>query len=72
MMMQAGFLCLETGFRPGQESINVAFKNARRFLHLGADLLNRSSRLMFERPAAGAVGTSGFFFDGSLTGFVQR
>ena len=68
VMMQAGFLCLETGFVRAKNGINVAFKNVADFCISALTFWAVGFGLMFGVSAAGAVGTSGFFFDGSLTG----
>jgi ammonium transporter len=61
-LMQAGFLCLESGVTRSKNSINVAFKN---IVDFGLAVLLYwmvSYGLMFGSSAAGWVGTDGFFF----------
>ena len=58
VMMQAGFLCLETGFVRAKNGINVAFKNVADFCISALTFWAVGFGLMFGVSAAGAVGTS--------------
>jgi Amt family ammonium transporter len=68
ILMQAGFLCLETGFVRAKNGINVAFKNVADFCISTLAFWTVGFGLMFGASIAGLAGTSGFLFDGSLTG----
>ncbi len=61
-LMQAGFLCLESGVTRSKNSINVAFKNIVDFGLAVLIYWMVSYGLMFGSSAAGWVGTDGFFF----------
>ena len=63
LLMQGGFLCLETGLTRSKNSINVALKN---LTDLGISLLGFWAvgyGLAFGASSAGLVGGSSFFFD---------
>lgn len=68
VLMQAGFLCLETGFVRAKNGINVAFKNVADFCISALAFWAVGFGLMFGVSAAGVIGSSGFLFEGSLTG----
>jgi Amt family ammonium transporter len=68
ILMQAGFLCLETGFVRAKNGINVAFKNVADFCIAAIAFWGVGFGIMFGVSLAGVVGGSGFLFDGSLTG----
>ena len=68
LLMQAGFLCLESGLTRSKNAINVALKNA-------ADLVLSlllwwalAFGLMFGVSEAGWIGTSNFLFDAGAAG----
>ena len=61
LMMQPGFMCLESGLTRSKNSINVAVKN---LADLGISICSFWSfgfALMFGTSCAGLIGTSGFF-----------
>lgn len=65
LLMQAGFLCLESGCTRTKNSINVAVKNLTDF---GISVLifwSLGFALMFGLSQSGIVGASGFFFETS-------
>jgi ammonium transporter, Amt family len=61
-LMQAGFLCLETGRTRSKNSINVAAKNIADFLVSAAVFWLVGFGLMFGESSLGIVGTSDLFF----------
>ncbi len=67
LLMQAGFACLETGLVRAKNSINVAIKNLVDFCAASLIFWCVGFGLMFGASASGWVGTSGFFFNWSLT-----
>jgi len=67
LLMQAGFACLETGLVRAKNSINVAIKNLVDFCASSLIFWCVGFGLMFGASASGWVGTSGFFFNWSLT-----
>ncbi|MBV1915638.1 MAG: ammonium transporter [Pseudomonadales bacterium] len=61
-MMQAGFLCLESGLVRSKNSINVAAKNISDFMLSSAIYWAVGFAIMFGNSSGGWFGTSGFFF----------
>jgi Amt family ammonium transporter len=61
-VMQAGFLCLESGFVRSKNSINVAAKNIADFAISSAVFWTAGFALMFGESFGGLIGTSHFFF----------
>lgn len=61
-VMQAGFLCLESGLVRSKNSINVATKNITDFIISSALFWIVGFAIMFGDSYAGVIGTSGFFF----------
>jgi len=68
-LMQAGFLCLETGRTRSKNSINVAAKNIIDVLLASATFWIIGFGLMFGISHQGIIGTSLFFIDGSQTSY---
>jgi Amt family ammonium transporter len=64
-IMQAGFLCLETGRIRSKNNINVAAKNVADFILAVAVFWLFGFALMFGDSFYGLFGVSGFLFDGS-------
>ena len=62
-MMQAGFLCLESGRIRSKNSINVAAKNISDFIISTAIFWLFGFGIMFGDSVAGLFGVSDFFFD---------
>ncbi|HSM26706.1 MAG TPA: ammonium transporter [Thioalkalivibrio sp.] len=60
-VMQAGFLCLESGLTRSKNSINVALKNVADFAVAVTLFWAVGFAVMFGPSAAGWFGTSGFF-----------
>jgi Amt family ammonium transporter len=65
LLMQPGFLCLETGFVRAKNGINVAVKNVVDFCIAALAYWAVGFGIMF---GAGFLGGSGFLFDGSFSG----
>ncbi len=61
-LMQAGFLCLETGKVRSKNSINVAAKNISDFILASAVFWCFGFSFMFGDSFAGLIGSSGYFF----------
>ncbi|WP_428036366.1 ammonium transporter [Amphritea sp.] len=61
-VMQAGFLCLESGLVRSKNSINVAAKNITDFIVSSALFWSVGFAIMFGSSYAGIIGTSDFFF----------
>ena len=61
-LMQAGFLCLESGRIRSKNSINVAAKNISDFIVSSTLFWLFGFALMFGDSLGGFVGSSGFFF----------
>ena len=61
-VMQAGFLCLESGLVRSKNSINVAAKNITDFIVSSTLFWSVGFAIMFGSSYAGIIGTSGFFF----------
>ena len=61
-LMQAGFLCLETGRTRSKNSINVAAKNIADFLVSAAVFWAVGFAIMFGNSVLGLVGSSELFF----------
>lgn len=61
-VMQAGFLCLESGLVRSKNSINVAAKNISDFALSGALYWAFGFAFMFGESLSGWMGTTGFFF----------
>lgn len=61
-VMQAGFLCLESGLVRSKNSINVATKNITDLTVSGALFWMVGFAIMFGDSSGGIIGTSGFFF----------
>ena len=59
-LMQAGFLCLESGLTRGRNAINVAIKNVVDFAVVVSLSWAFGFALMFGSSAAGLVGTDRF------------
>ncbi|MFT6897762.1 MAG: Amt family ammonium transporter [Paraglaciecola sp.] len=66
-LMQAGFLCLETGKIRSKNSINVAAKNISDFIIAAVIFWLFGFALMFGDSFYGFLGTSAFFFGASNT-----
>jgi Amt family ammonium transporter len=66
-LMQAGFLCLETGKIRSKNSINVAAKNISDFIIAAAIFWVFGFALMFGDSFYGILGTSAFYFGASNT-----
>ncbi|MFQ5973954.1 MAG: ammonium transporter, partial [Alphaproteobacteria bacterium] len=66
MLMQAGFLCLESGLVRSKNSINVAIKNFIDFCISSAVFWVFGFAFMFGATFGGLLGTSGFFFGGEV------
>ncbi len=64
-LMQAGFLCLESGLIRSKNSINVAAKNITDFILCSAVFWVVGFGLMFGDSQQGWLGVSHFFFDGN-------
>lgn len=62
-VMQAGFLCLESGRIRSKNSINVAAKNISDFVISSAVFLLLGFGIMFGSTVGGLFGTSDFIFD---------
>ncbi|WP_051341020.1 ammonium transporter [Azospirillum halopraeferens] len=63
LIMQAGFLCLETGLTRSKNSINVAMKNVVDFVVSVLAFWAVGYGMMFGRSYGGWLGTSGYFLD---------
>ncbi len=63
LMMQAGFVCLETGNVRAKNSVNVALKNIADFCLSSIIFWIFGFGLMFGATYYGFFGTSGFFFE---------
>ena len=63
LLMQAGFLCLESGVTRSKNSINVALKNAADFILSFLLFWAVGFGIMFGDTLNGWVGCSGFFVD---------
>ncbi len=61
-LMQAGFLCLETGRIRSKNSINVAAKNIADFVLSAAIFWAFGFAMMFGEGLSGLIGTTEFFF----------
>jgi len=61
LLMQAGFICLETGLVRAKNSINVALKNISDFCIASLLFWAVGFGLMFGASDNGVIGTSGFF-----------
>ncbi|OUS09930.1 diguanylate cyclase [Gammaproteobacteria bacterium 53_120_T64] len=61
-IMQAGFLCLESGLVRSKNSINVAAKNISDFIVSGTLFWTAGFAIMFGDSIAGWFGSSHFFF----------
>ena len=66
-LMQAGFLCLETGFTRSKNSVNVAVKNLTDFCVSSIIFWAIGFGFMFGVSYEGWIGTSSFFIDHSKT-----
>ena len=64
-IMQAGFLCLETGLVRAKNSINVAVKNVIDLCLSGAIFWLFGYALMFGQTHGGIFGSNGFLFNGT-------
>ena len=62
-MMQAGFVCLETGNVRAKNSVNVAIKNIADFCFAALIFWAFGFAFMFGVTADGLIGTNGNFFD---------
>lgn len=65
LLMQAGFMCLESGLTRSKNSINVAVKNLSDF---GVSVLlfwGLGYGLMFGLSQGSLIGVTNFFFDGT-------
>lgn len=63
ILMQAGFMCLESGLTRSKNSINVAIKNLADFGLAVFIFWIMGYALMFGQSASGIVGTTGFLFE---------
>ncbi|MCP5196240.1 MAG: ammonium transporter [Gammaproteobacteria bacterium] len=70
-IMQAGFLCLETGLVRAKNSINVAVKNLIDFCLSGTIFWLFGYALMFGQTQNGWFGSSGFLFSGSHSAWLM-
>ncbi|MBN9526406.1 MAG: ammonium transporter [Alphaproteobacteria bacterium] len=70
MLMQAGFLCLETGMTRSKNAINVAMKNVADFVVAVLVFWAVGFGLMFGRSAAGLIGTSHFLVPADAGGYL--
>ncbi|HBM89572.1 MAG TPA: hypothetical protein DD437_13570, partial [Rhodobiaceae bacterium] len=61
LLMQAGFICLETGLVRAKNSINVALKNVSDFCIASLLFWAVGFGLMFGASDSGIIGASGFF-----------
>ncbi|MEB3831558.1 ammonium transporter [Phormidium sp. CCY1219] len=68
-IMQAGFMCLESGLTRSKNSINVAVKNFTDFGLSVALFWAFGFALMFGNSLGGWIGGSGFFLDGDVAPF---
>lgn len=68
-LMQAGFLCLETGRTRSKNNINVAAKNISDFIISAAVFWLMGFALLFGDSYHGLFGISGFFFGEETTAF---
>jgi Amt family ammonium transporter len=66
-LMQAGFLCLETGKTRSKNSINVAAKNISDFIIAAVIFWVFGFALMFGDSFYGVLGTSAFYFGANNT-----
>ncbi|MEM7118456.1 MAG: ammonium transporter [Chloroflexota bacterium] len=66
LLMQGGFIFLESGFVRAKNSINVAIKNFADFCLSTSIFWVFGFALMFGTSAGGWFGTSGFFFGGAV------
>ena len=69
-IMQAGFMCLESGLTRAKNSINVAVKNFTDFAISVAFFWAFGFALMFGRSLGGWIGGSGFFFTTEMDPFI--
>lgn len=67
-MMQAGFLCLESGLVRSKNSINVAAKNIADFIVSSTIFWAVGYAIMFGSSVNGWFGSSGFFFGEEASG----
>ncbi len=67
-VMQAGFMCLESGFVRQKNTINVAIKNVTDFLISSVAFFVVGFALMFGKGYHGLIGTDGFF----LADYIAR
>ncbi|MGB2926870.1 MAG: ammonium transporter [Limnothrix sp.] len=65
LLMQAGFMCLESGLTRSKNSINVAVKNLSDFGVSVALFWVLGYGIMFGLSRSGSIGTTDFFFNGS-------
>jgi len=63
LLMQAGFICLETGMVRSKNSINVAIKNLMDLCLCSAIFWSVGYGIMFGSSMNGLIGTDHFFFD---------
>lgn len=68
LMMQPGFLCLETGFVRAKNGINVAVKNVVDFCISALAFWAIGFGIMFSDSGGTLFDGGGFLFDGSFTG----
>ncbi|MGQ9369987.1 ammonium transporter [Azospirillum sp. ST 5-10] len=68
LIMQAGFLCLETGLTRSKNSINVAMKNVVDFVVSLLAFWAVGYGVMFGASHAGWIGTTGYFLDAETAG----
>lgn len=68
LSMQAGFLCLESGFVRAKNSINVAVKNAIDFCVAAFQFWLFGYAIAFGSSLAGIAGTDGFLFGDAASG----
>ena len=65
MIMQAGFLCLETGLTRSKNNINVAMKNVADFVISIVAFWVVGYAIMFGTSESGWIGTTNFLLDGA-------
>ncbi len=66
LLMQAGFICLETGMVRSKNSINVAIKNLMDLCLCSAIFWSVGYGIMFGSSMNGIIGTNHFFFDANF------
>ncbi len=70
-LMQAGFMCLESGFARAKNSINVAIKNLTDFVVAVAGFWIVGFGIMFGATASGWAGTDHFLLSGGIDAWTM-